>query len=55
MSVSDDLDILNQSLEVFGLDDETLLSITEISNLNVNEVYEKLKIKNDIANPIVHE
>ncbi len=52
MSVSDDLDILNQSLEVFGLDDETLLSITEISNLNLHEVYEKLKIKNDIANPM---
>ena len=52
VSVSDDLDILNQSLEVFGLDDETLLSITEISNLNVNEVYKKLKIKNDIANPM---
>ena len=41
-----DLDILNQKLEIFGLDDSTLLSISKISRLNVGEVYEKLRGKN---------
>ena len=44
--MSSDLDVLNQKLEVFGLDDFTLLSISKISQLNVGEVYEKLCKKN---------
>jgi len=44
--VSSDLDILNQKLEIFGLDDSTLLSISKISQLDVGEVYEKLREKN---------
>lgn len=44
--MSSDLDILNQKLEIFGLDDSTLLSISKISQLDVGEVYEKLREKN---------
>ena len=44
--MSGDLDVLNQKLEIFGLDDSTLLSISKISRLNVGEVYEKLCEKN---------
>ena len=42
--------IINRNgLEDFGLDDETLLSVTKLDGLNLSEVYDDLCRKNDIS------
>jgi len=42
--------IINRNgLEDFGLDDETLLSVTKLDGLNLSEVYDDLWRKNDVS------
>lgn len=41
--------ISRNGLEDFGLDDETLLSVTKLDGLNLSEVYDDLCRKNDIS------